>query len=78
MKNDFEDKIIEVCDACHMACCWYGIFYCDDSRNAGTVKYTVSELRAMNGGKGTDENECYWSDEFMKDVYGEAAPHGYK
>lgn len=70
---DFEKKLVEVCDNCKQASCWYGEFMCDNARGAGTVKKTVSELRVMKL-----ESEDYWSDECMNEVYGDPAPYGYK
>ena len=70
----FEDKIIQVCAECGRACCWYGEWMCADAQGAGTEKKTVSELRNADYG----ENERYWSDEIMTNIYGEPAPFGYK
>ena len=78
MKKDFENKIIEVCSSCKMACCWHGMFFCEDSAESDIEKFTVKELRAMNNMNGNNESEDYWSDEHMKDVYGESAPFGYR
>lgn len=39
---------VTVCDSCHMACCWQGIFMCSDAKGAGTTEMTVAELRALN------------------------------
>lgn len=72
-KNRFEDKIIEVCDKCFCASCWYGEFMCDRSVEAGTVKKTVKELRDLE----PDEDEHYWKSEKMREVYGDSAPFGY-
>lgn len=47
---------VTVCDKCLMACCWQGVFMCDDARTAGTTIKTVEELRKLNR-----ENESYWS-----------------
>lgn len=41
-------RLITVCDACMRACCWHGIFMCDESRSAGTTQKTASELRRLN------------------------------
>ena len=46
---------ITVCDKCLQASCWQGLFMCDDSRLAGTVQKTVSELKELNL-----ENPSYW------------------
>jgi len=72
LKNINENKVIEVCSACKCASCWYGEFICDDAQNASTELKTVKELRKLN----THENEQYWSDEYMKRIFGEANPFG--
>lgn len=72
--SNFGKKIIEVCDQCGRACCWYGEFMCDDAQSAGTVKKTVNELRAEKNG----ENERYWEADYMSKVYGDDAPFGYE
>lgn len=69
-----EKKLIQVCSSCKRACCWYGEFMCENSRNASTELKTVKELRELKAG----ENEHYWSDEYMKKIYGEANPFGIK
>lgn len=46
---------ITVCDACLQACCWHGIFYCDEYECAGTVEKTIEELRTLNL-----EHPQYW------------------
>ena len=47
--SDQEDaRLVTVCDACLRACCWRGIFMCDDSYGAGTTRKTVAELRALD------------------------------
>ena len=76
--GDFENKIIEVCSSCKRACCRYSYFMCKDSRLSNTEKFTVKELRAMNNGTGNNENEKYWSDGYMEEVFSEPAPFGYK
>jgi hypothetical protein len=64
-----ENKLIQVCDHCLTAACWYGEYYCDYSKNAGLTLKTVKELRKLNR-----ENEEYWSDEKMEKIYGEPNP----
>jgi hypothetical protein len=66
-----ENKVIEVCSECKRASCWYGMFMCEHSMEAGTELRTVKELRGMN----THESEDYWSDEIMTEIYGEPNPH---
>jgi hypothetical protein len=51
------ERTVTVCDQCLRACCWQGIFYCDDYRNAGTVEKTLAELAALNL-----EHPHYWRD----------------
>lgn len=51
-----ENDKITVCDKCHQASCWQAIFFCSDNRNAGTIRLTKEQLRAIN----TGEHESYW------------------
>jgi hypothetical protein len=37
-----------VCDKCLRACCWHGIFLCDDNQTAGLLRATEAQLRALN------------------------------
>ena len=53
-----DDDLITVCSACHRACCWQGIFFCDDAQQAGTVEMTVAELRKLDL-----EHPDYWQNE---------------
>lgn len=54
--NDLPDEIlVTVCSACLRASCWHGAFPCEDAKGAGTVIYTVAELRPLNL-----EHESYW------------------
>jgi hypothetical protein len=46
---------ITVCDKCLRASCWQGLFMCDSSRLAGTVKKTVKELKEIDL-----EHPSYW------------------
>lgn len=48
---------ITVCDACLRACCWQGIFLCDDSAGAGTTEKTIRELKALGL-----EHSDYWKE----------------
>jgi hypothetical protein len=50
------DTLITVCDKCHRASCWQGIFMCDAARTADTRQMTVAQLRAGHFG----EHEDYW------------------
>ena len=51
-----EDRMVTVCDACFTACCWQGIFLCEESRSAGTTELPVSKLREM-----ALEHSDYWA-----------------
>lgn len=63
------DKLVEVCDKCHRACCWYGEFICDEARTAGTALATVAELKAL----GLEHPENWTNEKFAK-IYGTATP----
>jgi hypothetical protein len=54
-KGATDQTVVIVCDSCLRACCWQGIFYCDDYRIAGTTQKTVAELRALGL-----EHPDYW------------------
>jgi hypothetical protein len=71
MKED--KKLIEVCDKCLRASCWYGYFMCDRSFEAGTILKTREELKGLNR-----EHFSYWDDEYLEKVYGTKNPHGHK
>ncbi len=60
-----EEQLIEVCDACLTAACWYGEFMCQKAEHAGTILKTVAELRKLNA-----EHERYWSDAKLEEIYG--------
>ena len=66
MRND---KLVEVCDNCLCACCWYGEFMCDDARSAGTVIKTVGELKKLNR-----EHSEYWTDAKFSESLRRCAP----
>ena len=66
------DKIVEVCEPCGTASCWYGEHMCEEAPNSSTVKKPVSELRKTKG-----EHPENWSDEKMTKIYGEPAPFGF-
>ena len=51
------DYPVMVCDACRTACCWLGIFMCEESRAAGTAMVTVGELMAEGNPR---ESVEYW------------------
>jgi epoxyqueuosine reductase QueG len=50
-----EDMKITVCDSCFRACCWQGVYMCNESRDAGITEKTVAELRKLNY-----EHSSYW------------------
>lgn len=53
--------LVTVCDQCLRACCWQGEFMCDGAINAGILKFSVQELRAMKKvGRMEPENEDWW------------------
>lgn len=60
------EKVL-VCDKCLKAACWYGEFMCDESSGAGLKILTVGELRGLGL-----ENEEFWTDKKMIEVYGDA------
>jgi len=51
-------ELVTVCSNCLRACCFQGIFLCDNFQIAGTVEKTVKELKELNL-----ENSCYWENE---------------
>lgn len=63
------NKVVEVCDNCSRACCWYGESMCDYADSAGTKLMTVKQLKKLNL-----EHEDYWSDEKMLQIYGDKNP----
>ncbi len=56
-----EKDTITVCDACFRACCWKGIFMCDDARDAGTVERTVQQCVELG-----EEHSDYWDGSYEK------------
>ena len=68
-----ENKLVQVCDECHKASCWYKEFMCMDYLHAGVELKTVAELRVLDL-----ENEDQWSDEKMLAMFGQPAPFGYE
>lgn len=52
------NPVVTVCDKCHRACCWQGVFMCDDAYDAGTEKRNVIDLVEMN-----EEHPDYWNNE---------------
>lgn len=45
--EDWLNEEIEVCDKCLRACCWHGLFMCDDSTISGTIKKKRRDLVAL-------------------------------
>lgn len=64
-KSKKENKLIEVCDQCLKASCWYGEFMCDYAQTAGTKKLPRKELKKLNL-----ESPEYWSEKKLKEIYG--------
>lgn len=53
---------VTVCAACNHACCWQGVFYCEDYKSVGTKEITIAEARKLN-----QEHPDYWlADEGIK------------
>ncbi len=50
-----EGSKITVCSECKRACCWCGIFMCEDARGASTVEITIAQARALGR-----EHPDYW------------------
>ena len=50
------DYLVTVCDACQRACCWHGLFYCEDYQTAGTKDVPASQLRKLKA-----EHSSYYS-----------------
>lgn len=52
-----KERKITVCDKCLRACCWQGIFMCDDAYEAGTTEKTISQLKKLK-----KEHSDYWEE----------------
>jgi hypothetical protein len=50
-----EKKIVTVCDRCLRACCWQGVFQCEEAKSAGVRQMSVSELEKLDL-----EGRQYW------------------
>lgn len=59
-----DNREIYICAECRRACCWLGIFMCDNARTADLIKTTVAAHRATNPG----EHEDYYTTEYDKAV----------
>ena len=46
--EEWLNEKITVCDKCLRACCWNGIFMCDDAYGAGITEKTRRELIALD------------------------------
>ena len=55
--------MITVCDRCLRACCWKGIFMCDDSPNAGTRELSAGTLAIIDR-----EHSDYWDGTYERCV----------
>ena len=62
-------KLIQVCDACETAACWYHEFTCQGAQNAGTVLRPVGYLKKL-----AREHPEYWSATKFFEVYGTTTP----
>lgn len=62
-------KLIEVCDECWTAACWYGEFMCQRAAEAGTVLIPVGILEQLSL-----EDFSYWSETKLVEVYGTVNP----
>jgi hypothetical protein len=56
-----EDPLIIVCNACSRACCWQGIFMCDDAQTAGNKPIPKSVLTEL-----ALESPHYWEPKDVK------------
>jgi len=63
------NKKVQVCKSCSKASCWYGEFRCEEYFTAGLKIMTVEELEKLKL-----EDKHYWSDDYMKLIYGEPNP----
>jgi len=52
------EPTITVCNACMRACCWHGMFMCDEARCAGITELTREQLVEL----GLESSE-YWTQE---------------
>jgi len=68
-----DNKLIEVCNRCQTASCWYGEFMCDESKTAGTKLLTIRELKGLGL-----ENVDNWDDKKLIAIYSSAEPHGFE
>ena len=50
-----EEKMVTVCAECRRACCWWGIFYCDEARTADIMELPLSTLKQLDL-----ESPHYW------------------
>jgi hypothetical protein len=60
--------MITVCDRCLRACCWKGVFMCDDSQNAGTRELSAGTLAIIDR-----EHPDYWDGTYERQVEAAAA-----
>lgn len=55
-KNE-DDRLVTVCAACKMACCWQGIFYCEEYKEADIEELPIRELKKLGR-----EHPDYWKE----------------
>ena len=55
-----DERTIIVCAACLRACCWQGIFYCEDADVADITEKTIAQLRELDL-----EHSDYWREEMQ-------------
>ena len=63
-------KLIEVCDECWTAACWYGEFMCQKSQGAGTVLIPIGILEKLHL-----EDFSYWTETKLVAIYGVPDPN---
>lgn len=54
-----DERLVTVCSECLTAACWRGIFLCEKSRGAGTLRLPVHRLKAM----GREHSDYYAADQ---------------
>lgn len=52
-----EERLVTVCDSCLRACCWQGVYMCDEAQSAGTVEKPITELFSL-----ALEHPDYWAE----------------
>lgn len=67
------NRLVQVCASCGRASCWHYEFPCDEAMESSTKLMTVADLRDLKL-----ENSHHYSQHKVAEIYGEAAPHGYR